>query len=588
MSTTEAQAQVFRIREDTILSHKRFVVKHVLQIIRQDELIQGPLNDYPMKYLRAPPDCFDITTNNDTLLLEYPQKQKDSNGERKIDSSGKLQNGQKYLFSTFTLPGRGSTLFVLVQDLLKAINYQTSDEDHFLANHPQFLAIKCNDSDNKFLKEQLHISGEARFVAARTAFIMFGALVVASGTRLIDDYWETLGPMQGLTTHHRVYKLSNHLISKVELLKPSYFHKEEKSNISTMERTITFESPYPTITEQPSLEMREEFAKQFAQGQHITSLVPGQSISGSLELKAQFKQPRYHSKNSLLQAAQLKALNMPIGKHEELMNQPNTNMPNNTTMNAAMDNSSTSLASLAGSVDTPNNTYVGDAGDSVPSPGIVTKPFKRMLSNILDTSVSKVKKTEEMDALTNVTSGSSKTDSSLNLNGWKFESLPLKGRDNLSNKNESFSFKGLPYYDEAKLLERLKKLTPKEITELEHLHDSVYLDSGLQKMRKIRKQKWSKYWQYKAGIPIGLNSKQVEEFKGIYLRELLEQTDVTTTYNEVTNTDETQTITRSPNANYLGFTNIKGFSAPYAPIPIDKLREIQQQAQKQQKAINQK
>ncbi|CAI4060822.1 hypothetical protein SKDZ_06G0160 [Saccharomyces kudriavzevii ZP591] len=555
----EEVGAVFIVPKLLIKEHKRVVLKQILQILDQEELVQPPLDAFPYRKLELP-RYTDESKTRDATDTSYKMLQMDAYGEKKIGLNGELFGDRHYLFNTFTFTTHRNVLLALLQDVIKVL-YQDDakqDESGFIGQHDQFLVMETTGEQTNFLIESGVVSkgstGPFKYITAKSAFVEFGASVVVGGQRIVDDYWETLAKKQNLSSHQRVFRLTTDLILKLSLLRPSFRGSKKRSvdqtyadTSATSSGTISsfkFESPYPVVTEQPSAEVREAYIENFAKGEHISAIVPGQSISGTLELSAQFRVPRYHSKNSFQQAIQMKAMDIPIGKHEELLAQYESQSP-----------VGSSLTSL------PNN---------IPSVNPSNKPIKRMLSSILDINVSssKNKKSEENEMIKPMNKGLLKNNTSLNINGWKFESLPLRSPDQPGKQQY---YRGLPLYEKTTLLERLKQLTPNEIKELEHLHDAVFVNTGLQNVRKVRTKKWKKYWQYKAGIPIGLKPSQLDEFKNQYLKDVLAQTSVTTTFNEITNTDETITTKRIPNANFLGNCNIRDFKPPYIYPRLNKL-----------------
>ncbi|SMN18577.1 similar to Saccharomyces cerevisiae YFL049W SWP82 Member of the SWI/SNF chromatin remodeling complex in which it plays an as yet unidentified role [Maudiozyma saulgeensis] len=601
------------VKPKTLHSHELFLVKHTVPLAGQDELLQGPLNQFPQKTLVIPPDCFNKQIIEKDKLLEYPLSQRDPVGERKISIFGQLLNGSKYLFNTFTLARIGQTHFLLVKDLIQALQYELSMPD-FLNQYDILITHLPTAEDIEFLIDNQIIQDNIRateeresykFITCKAAFVIFGASVVASGHRLADDYWETIGKQQGLTQHHRVHKLPQRLIRLVYQLKPSLndsmFTRIEKDDhiiptdeeITLSKEPISFVSPYPTITEQPSKEIKDEYLLQFSKGQHITTVMPGQSINDAMELTAQFKVPKYHSKNSFLQATQSKALDVPIGKSLEEINNSNNNI-NNANLDSSMGSlsSMTSFSnSVKGAIAGRNNSNhnlnnINNYSDNIESetttaaasPNFTqSKPMSRMLSNILSDSKSK-KNDDNTDshAPSTSTTTHSKTNAILNINGWKFETLPI--RENpiqmMNTIDDTYTYRGLPIYQRDSLLVKLNTLTPNQIKEVEYLHDSLFFNTGVQRMRSMRKKKWGKYWQYKTGIPIGLKANQIKQLQTKTLSEMLAVTDTQEIFNEETTTDEIHTTRRVPNGNFYGFANIRTRKPPYANIPQEVLEQM--------------
>ncbi|CAL9732424.1 SWI/SNF global transcription activator complex subunit Swp82p [Monosporozyma unispora] len=523
--------------KETLCAHDLYLVRQTLQIISQEELVSGPLSHAPRKQLVIPQEYFQDKIS-DSDLDEFKFKQNDPIGESKIDKNGKLLisgTNKDFLFNYFQIPNHGNKYWVLLDDLIKLVEDEPIDQRTFIDKYKQqILPIKPTESEINFLKQNHLLAnnyqeGNIRLVTTRAAYISFGAELISQGTRILDDYWESLAKEQNFTTHHRVFKYSNKIIALIKELKPKAFEKpEENATFADMSsEAFTFDIPYTIVTEQSSKEIREEYGQEFSKGQHIDAVIPGQSINGSLEISAQFKVPKYHSKNSFLQATQIKGLDTPIGEHDYNKN------------DAAHTNSSA----------------IGGNAQGAPE----TKHVNRMLSSIMDSTT--LKEVEEKPILH---TGNKPIPSSLNIKGWKFDPLPIGTQAQL-DKNDH-SIRGLSYFEKGKLLKRLNYLTPNQIKETEHSHDCLFVNVGLQRVRKIRDTRWTKYWQYKNGLPMGLlnEEKQIKYIKEKYLPEILQHEEVTITPNELTNTDEIKTTKRIANANLVGYSNIKSFKPPYA------------------------
>lgn len=518
--------ELFPVAEDVLIKHERVLIK---QSIAEAEL-QGPLEELPKKSVDIPDYTGAEKTENE-LCLAYRMVVTDPLGEKKVSPTGELQDGRQYLCDTFKTAD-SPNLLVLVSHLMSALQYEGT-EDAFLGTYNQLLPFTASTEVRDVMVEKgfvAKVEGELKYVSARSAFVQFGAALVASGTRVIDDYWEVVAKKQNLTPHDRVFKLSKRLSEALKKLKPQLFLQPSPPIEHTSSDRV-FEPPYLTVTEQPSAEIRQQYGREFANGEHTAAVVPGQNISGSLELSALFKIPKYHSKNSFQQATQMKVLDSPIGI------QPQTNGTD---------------ATAAEQIQSPGT----------PQPTI--KPSKRMLNSILDAGpFVKAKKIEEQEEQYGQHTPAS-VDEDLHINGWKFDLLPLKTSDDTVSQRSS---RGLPLYDKDRLIPRLNKLTPNQIKEFEHSHDSLYLNLGLQNVRKIRSKKWLKYWQYKTGAPIGLMSNELDYYREQYLKEVLEQSSSVTNYNPETNVDEIHVTVRKPKANYVGYSNIRGFKPPYASKP---------------------
>ncbi|CCD22820.1 Swp82p NDAI_0A06660 [Naumovozyma dairenensis CBS 421] len=562
--SSEHLAKIISFTNEKQLCHNKTLLKHFHQIADQSHLLLGPLNEFPLTTVEVP-NFTDVvakskaepeeTLSEDTGVIQkevencsYVMSMKDEKGEEKINANGLLTGNKKcFLFDIFTFNKENSDTqqyFVLVNDLIKALLY-TGTEEEFLSDYKNLLPLVATGEELDFLRDHALANNEnlCRYVTTKSAFVQFGAQVVTSGFRIIDDYWEDIALKQNLTPHHRVHKYSDRLIDILHTLYPSSFedkdnetHLADERITQSLERDIDpkqLEYPAQLVSEQNSKEIREDYGRNFNLGQHIDVVVPGQNIVGSVELNSQFRIPKYHSKNSFLQASQIGGLDVSIGKHSDILN-PSVK----------------------------SSTELGISGELVTNFPLEKTYGVGGLKNAPTNSISNTVLTEGL-LPTNIVH--QVTQSKFNINGWKFDTLPLKNKND--NLHPPYSIKGLPYFDEDKLFRRLNCLTPNQIKDVEHLHDSLFLNTGLQNVRTIRKKKWQKYWQYKSGIPIGLQRGQRAEFLKKYLPNLMNETIVTTTYNETTNTDETRKTRKIVNPNFIGNSNIKGFKPPYILPP---------------------
>ncbi|CCH59846.1 hypothetical protein TBLA_0C00290 [Henningerozyma blattae CBS 6284] len=673
------QIKVKRLTEYQIKQHEQHVLKELIAISDQPKLLLGPLDKFPEETVPVPdyakilPDVnvSNINHNEKKDILEYPMMMKDPLGEKKIDNNGLLLNSRKYLFNTFKFEEYyHKTTFVLLDDLLQILKYDKS-KSKFKLEFPQLLLLTPTDEELRLIRENLPIISNDiggnnlrnyEFLTARSAFIQFGASVILCGSRLIDDYWEQAATAANLTNHHRVFKISKKMINLLSTLRPI----RSKKNSLTLKKSKSdsLENPYSSIVEQASEQVRKEYQEAFTRGEPFSTVVPGQSITGSLEITSQFRIPKYHNKNSFQQAHSARAMNKPIGLPDQRLpstQQPDTSLNENehegtaetqlSTISTAMNESQMDQMSTASAFD-----QMGKEGSSnslsIPTP-IQAKAMKNILSGnnsfkdiVLDTSntdthnyesynndtsnpdtnipinnnnnthTSNINNDDDDDEnddsnvntatvtpshmvenndpnvtnssvvsqfpsqsigllssattplnpLGTITLVSHTNQFSLNINGWKFDTLPLQSPE---IKRSSYSSKGLPFYNRNTIAHRLKKLTPHQIKEVEHLHDSVMLNTGLQLARDVRNNRWIKYWQFKSGVPVGLLQSQVEEFKRDYFSEMLKQTKSETVYNPLTNTDEITKTTRIPNANFLNYSNINGKRPPYVSKPTN-------------------
>lgn len=494
--------KVYCVPAEVLESHELYLLKSTLAILGNEELISGALDKQPLKQPDIPTYTIKerLSDNNDSYVLGKG----DQNGETKIDKEGNLQGGRHFLFPTFTYStptnNKSPNRYVLVSHLISALNLDMKEESFLLA-YPDLYPMEAEDHIIKFLKDEGVVSHETvtlQYITARSAFLRFGAAVLASASRVIDDYWEQLTKEQGFKSQHRVYVIPSKIINLVSKIDPrakslKTHAKETLSDVivsgeSEVRDIPQFENPLLTITELPPLQVRKEYINAVARGESVP-VIPGQTIHGSIELSNAYKIPKYHYKNSFIAAQQHDALDTAIGSHTHPVES--------------------------------HNFGRGRKANYVPP--------------------------EESDELSQIP-------------GWKFTSLPVSTQPCLTT---TFSAGGLPVYEKGRLPDRLKHLTPNQIKELERSHDVVQLNTALGQVRKIRNNRWTKYWQHKTGIPVGLTVGQDDYFRNEYLKNTLKHVEVNIVPNEIKNVDEKRTIKRVPNPNFLGYSNVTGFKPPY-------------------------
>ena len=380
----EKEGSIIQPSQEVLLNHQCSLVKHYLQSASNNELLQEPVFEPPKTLINLPSY---IDKEAPIQKYDYKMTIKDSHGERKITDKGNLLGNRSFLFSTFSIPKTGAISFVLLTDLLDCLKFKGAF-DEFLRINGNLYPIEADEETTHFLRTNNLISSIADsgndsniiYVTARSVFIQFGAAVVASGSRVIDDYWEEIAINQGLTPQHRVFCYSKELLDKIFLINPHLAPKVITSDKDADNAPLgPFEPADLTIMEQFSADIRDDYARQFSQGEHIDIVIPGQCINGSLELNAQFRVPKYHSKNSFLQASQINAMDVAIGEHHKLytaITEPDTDVSRSNTASLAEPDTSSSAINL-------------------------NKPIKRMLSSILDmpSTTAKDKKSEEFDKI---------------------------------------------------------------------------------------------------------------------------------------------------------------------------------------------
>lgn len=125
---------------------------------------------------------------NDEIVLPP-----DPAGEAKVTPTGHLLGGREYRCRTFTIKGRGATLYMLSTEPARCIGFR--DSYLFFQKHKQLYKIIMDD-DEKFdmiARNLIPHSYKGRaigVVTARSVFREFGARIVVAGRRITDDYWE--------------------------------------------------------------------------------------------------------------------------------------------------------------------------------------------------------------------------------------------------------------------------------------------------------------------------------------------------------------------------------------------------------------
>lgn len=573
-----------KVQNRTLELHNQKLLKTLINIDINSNYqlyLSGSLNKLPNYTIPIP------NYNNKSLPpidYQYQTIIKDPLGEKKIDNNGNLLNSRRFLFDTFKFSNNNNNInFVFIENLINCLKIDKTISE-FIEQYPQLYFIKPTDDILTFFKKLNIISNDLinslsddqlkekfQYITTRSAFIQFGAVTIGSGLRVIDDYWEQSIIAAKFNPQYRVHTIPDKIIKLLKTIKPKILYVNSNDNNNNKEikedDKIGFENPYSCVVEQQSEEVRLQYAESFSKGEPFDRVVIGQTIVGSLEITSQFRVPKYHSKNSFQQANSTNAMDKPIGIMVETINQhaatttPQQGERGTNTITTSDDNITTTDVlnnnndnTNINSGVTANNNLEDDDDNEKEKEKEKEKSIKSNTNdNLLSSTLNIFNKTDDNE--------------SLNVNGWKFDNLPLQNSKNPSK--QLFSKKGLPLYNKTLVLPRIKKLTPNEIIEVERQHDSVILNTGLNFGRDIRNNRWLKYWQYKNGLPVGLKKKQIKEFKEDYFKELINKKISKTEFNVLTNTDEVTTSVRIPNANFIDNSNIRG---KYPPYKINKNR----------------
>lgn len=153
--------------------------------------------------IKALPTVRDHTTDQlDKEGDEYIPKERDPNGETKVDEYGFLRDERTYKCRTFRVQSRGKKLFMLATECARVLGYRDS---YLLFNKNRSLhkiIASQAEKDDLISQDILPYSYRSRQIAivtARSMFRQFGSRVIVNGRRVRDDYWESKAIKQGFT-----------------------------------------------------------------------------------------------------------------------------------------------------------------------------------------------------------------------------------------------------------------------------------------------------------------------------------------------------------------------------------------------------
>ncbi|KAK9390428.1 chromatin remodelling complex Rsc7/Swp82 subunit-domain-containing protein [Lipomyces mesembrius] len=135
---------------------------------------------------------------------EYIVAEIDPQGEAKLSADGALLDDREFRMRTFTLPNRGSKIFMMATECAKELQYRDS---YLLFNKNRSLyKLIATQGDKEALIEMgllpyAYRSRQIALVTARSMFRAFGSLAVVDGRRVRDDYWEQKARDEGFTEH---------------------------------------------------------------------------------------------------------------------------------------------------------------------------------------------------------------------------------------------------------------------------------------------------------------------------------------------------------------------------------------------------
>lgn len=124
----------------------------------------------------------------------------DPAGETKVDKLGNLKDGRDYRCRTFTVLGRGNRLYMLSTEPARCVGFR--DSYLFFTKHRKLYKIIVDDDEKRDMIEREIIPHSYKgrsigIVTARSVFREFGARIVVSGKRIVDDFNVTLAKAEG-------------------------------------------------------------------------------------------------------------------------------------------------------------------------------------------------------------------------------------------------------------------------------------------------------------------------------------------------------------------------------------------------------
>ena len=129
--------------------------------------------------------------NTLTIVDDEVELPEDSEGEKKVDKLGNLQDGREYRVRVFTILGRGRRQYMLSTEPARCIGFR--DSYLFFQKHKFLYKIIIDDEEKKDLiaRNLIPHSYKGRaigVVTARSVFREFGCRIVIGGRKIRDDY----------------------------------------------------------------------------------------------------------------------------------------------------------------------------------------------------------------------------------------------------------------------------------------------------------------------------------------------------------------------------------------------------------------
>ena len=133
---------------------------------------------------------------------EFIPRERDEQGDTKVNDMGYLQGGREYRIRVFQLPGRGEKLFMLATECARTLQYRDSYL-LFNKNRSLYKIIASPKEKEQLVTEDIlpysYRSRQIALVTAKSMFRQFGSRVIKDGRRVRDDYWEAKARKQGFT-----------------------------------------------------------------------------------------------------------------------------------------------------------------------------------------------------------------------------------------------------------------------------------------------------------------------------------------------------------------------------------------------------
>lgn len=294
-SPTQPQPTLIKVSDETLTEHKEFALKFYLDTLTPDSKHRS--RQQQLLEIRTPIIRKFTVEEDESNAGRFKYSETDDKGEAKITPNGHLLNGKKWLINTFTLPGRGKELFAASTEVAKFL--QIRDAFVMFTRYKQLRKLYATDEERKFLdSSSLGLSRlksrQISLVNVKNLYMVFGCKLVAKGVRVEDDYWEDDIIALGFTPKDQVFPTVVSF-NKPKATTNASINSNTASQTSkkTLVKSSNYSKAFP-LTPLPSMEDRNEYLANSRIGEN-TQVLPGQGITGGLELASLSSHPQYRA-----------------------------------------------------------------------------------------------------------------------------------------------------------------------------------------------------------------------------------------------------------------------------------------------------